>query len=364
MSFGYKGSLEFSIFGQSHSEAIGTVISGLPCGFEIDLSALQAFVNRRRAAGAISTARKEADVVKIISGLFDGKTCGSPIAAVIYNGDTRSADYDKIINTPRPSHADYTASVKYGGFNDYRGGGHFSGRLTAPLCVVGGIARQILAARGITVGAHLYKIKNVCDRPYDPVNLTVNDLAEKSFPVLEEAAGEAMKEVILSAKKGGDSVGGVIEVGVIGLPAGLGEPNFDGVENVISRLAFAVPAVKGIEFGNGFAAAELFGSENNDVLALTEGKIVTVTNNAGGVNGGITNGMPLVFRVALKPTPSIQKPQKTLNIATGEREELTVGGRHDPCVAVRAVPVMESVAAIACLDMLIASKKDELNIRK
>lgn len=353
MSFDCGNVLKLTVFGQSHSEAIGGVLSGLPCGYEIDLAELQAFADRRRATDELSTARREKDEIKILSGLFGGRTCGSPVAFEIKNGDVRSADYEKLVDCPRPSHADYTAKVKYGGFGDYRGGGHFSGRLTAPLCVAGGIAKQVLENFGIKIGAHVIRIKDAVSAPYDPVNPALGG----------ETVTEEMKEIILSAKKSGDSVGGVIECSITGLPAGIGEPNFDGMESSISRLVFAVPAVKGIEFGNGFAAAELFGSENNDAFTLSNGKVVTKTNNSGGINGGITNGMPLLFRAAVKPTPSINKPQLTFDFASGEERELIIGGRHDPCVALRAVPAIESAAAIACLDMLLVGGKDKFNKR-
>ncbi len=363
MSFEYCNNLKFTIFGQSHSPAIGGVLDGLPCGYVIDQTALQEFCDRRRAIDELSTARRERDEVNFLSGFFNGKTCGSPIAFAIANGDVRSQDYEKLVQTPRPSHADYTASVKYSGFADYRGGGHFSGRLTAPLTVIGGIAKQILSEFGVKIGAHLYSVKNQKDKPFDLSNPEIKEFKFGEFPTLDETAAKEMQKIILSAKNDGDSVGGIIECAVTGISVGLGSPNFDGMENIISRLVFAVPAVKGIEFGNGFFAATLFGSENNDVFVKNDGKVITATNNSGGINGGITNGMPIVFRVAMKPTPSINKEQATLNVTTGEVQNLVVGGRHDPCVAVRAVPVIESIAAIAVLDMIIESKKDELNKR-
>ena len=361
MSFEYNNNLKLTVFGQSHSQSIGVVVDGLPCGYDIDLTAVQDFCDRRRATDELSTARSETDQIKVLSGIFNGKTCGSPVAVMIENGDARSKDYEKLVDMPRPSHADYTASVKYSGYGDYRGGGHFSGRLTAPLCIAGGIAKQILDNFGIKIGAHLLSIKDDFDIKYDLVNAEIKEFSKGEFPVLDKSAEEKMKQTILSAKKNGDSVGGIIECAVTGVPAGLGSPNFDGVENIISRLAFTVPAVKGIEFGNGFSASTLFGSQNNDVFDQKDGKVVTLTNNSGGVNGGITNGMPIIFRVAMKPTPSINVNQQTLNVKTGERENLIVGGRHDPCVAVRAVPVIESITAIAVLDMLIERQKDNLN---
>lgn len=353
MSFNYSGNIKISVFGQSHSEAIGVVIDNLPCGYDIDEQKLQAFCDRRRSLDNLSTPRKEADKVKIVSGLFNGKTCGSPVMAIIENTDVRSKDYEKLASHPRPSHADFTSKIKYGGYGDYRGGGHFSGRMTAPLCIAGGIIKQILEENGITAGAHLYSIKDVYDIPFDLVNVSEKDFVT-GFPCRDEEKAEKMKEIILSAKAQGNSVGGIIECAVLGVEAGYGSPMFDGVENVISSLMFAVPAVKGIEFGNGFSASTLYGSENNDNIINENGK--TETNNSGGINGGITNGNPIVFRVALKPTPSIHKVQQTYNFAENKVDGLIVGGRHDPCVAVRAVPVIESMAMIATLDIILKEK--------
>ena len=350
-----------SIFGQSHSEAIGAVIDGLPSGYAVDLAAVQAFADRRRASGAISTARREADTIRVVSGLFEGKTCGAPLCALIENGDVRSADYDEIKFCPRPSHADFTSYEKYG-FRDHRGGGHFSGRLTAPLCAAGGIAKQILNAYGIYAGAHVQRIKDVCDKAFDPVRVKKEDFAYPcDFPCLDEGAAERMRGVILSAKSECDSVGGVVECAVVGLPAGLGEPNFGGVENVLSSNLFGIPAVKGVEFGNGFAAASLFGSENNDPFEIEDGEVKTAKNDAGGVNGGITNGMPLIFRAAFKPTASVFKEQDSVDLENGVGRRLLIKGRHDPCVAVRAVPVVESVAYLTVLDLLLGAEKDKLN---
>ncbi len=361
MSCEFGKNLRVSIFGQSHSEAIGAVIDGLPSGYAVDLAAVQAFADRRRANGAISTARREADTIRIVSGLFEGKTCGAPLCALIENGDVRSADYDEIKFCPRPSHADFTSYEKYG-FRDHRGGGHFSGRLTAPLCAAGGIAKQILNAYGIYAGAHVQRIKDVCDKAFDPVRVKKEDFAYPcDFPCLDEGAAERMRGVILSAKSECDSVGGVVECAVVGLPAGLGEPNFGGVENVLSSNLFGIPAVKGVEFGNGFAAASLFGSENNDPFEIEDGEVKTAKNDAGGVNGGITNGMPLIFRAAFKPTASVFKEQDSVDLENGVGRRLLIKGRHDPCVAVRAVPVVESVAYLTVLDLLLGAEKDKLN---
>ncbi|MBQ3031696.1 MAG: chorismate synthase [Anaerotignum sp.] len=353
--FGKK--VKITIFGQSHSEAIGVVIDGLPVGEEIDLDAVQKFMERRAPGrNAYSTSRKEADLPRVVSGLFEGKTCGAPICAIIENTNTRSKDYDKLKDLPRPGHADFTAWVKYGGYNDHRGGGHFSGRLTAPLCFAGAVCKQILERKGIHVGAHILSIKGVKDIPFDAVEIdaeTLQAVAEKAFPVQDDVAGEEMQAAITAAKGKGDSVGGIVECAITGLPVGVGEPMFDGLESVLAQAIFAIPAVKGVEFGAGFAVAELFGSENNDDFIYNEdGTVKTKTNNHGGSLGGISSGMPLVFRAAFKPTPSISMEQDTISISKRENDRLAVTGRHDPCIVPRAVPVVEAAAAVAILDLL------------
>ena len=356
MSSEFGNILRVSVFGQSHGKAIGVVVDGLPAGEEIDGLELQRFLDRRRpGTGPLSTARKETDVPEFLSGLEGGKTCGAPLCAVIKNADQHSKDYGELADKPRPGHADFTAWAKWGGRADMRGGGHFSGRLTAPLCVAGGIAKQILARRGIFVGAHLASVAGICDRPFPlhPTAALFEEVAAKPFPVLDEAAGERMRAAILEAKNDLDSVGGVIECAAAGLPAGLGEPMFGGVENRLAAALFGIPAVKGVEFGEGFRAAELRGSENNDPFTVEDGEIRAETNRAGGILGGITTGMPLVLRAAVKPTPSIGRPQKTVRLSAMEAAELTVHGRHDPCVAHRAVPVVEAVTAAVLLDMLL-----------
>lgn len=356
MSSEFGNILRVSVFGQSHGKAIGVVVDGLPAGEAIDLEELQRFLDRRRpGTGPLSTARKETDVPEFLSGLEGGKTCGAPLCAVIKNADQHSKDYGELADKPRPGHADFTAWAKWGGHADMRGGGHFSGRLTAPLCVAGGIAKQILARRGIFVGAHLASVAGICDRPFPlyPPAALFSEIAAKPFPVLDEAAGERMRAAILEAKNDLDSVGGVIECAAAGLPAGLGEPMFGGVENRLAAALFGIPAVKGVEFGEGFRAAELRGSENNDPFTVEDGEIRAETNRAGGILGGITTGMPLVLRAAVKPTPSIGRPQKTVRLSAMEAAELTVHGRHDPCVAHRAVPVAEAVMAAVLLDMLL-----------
>ena len=356
MSSEFGNILRVSVFGQSHGKAVGVVVDGLPAGEAIDLEELQRFLDRRRpGTGPLSTARKETDVPEFLSGLEGGKTCGAPLCAVIKNADQHSRDYGELADKPRPGHADFTAWAKWGGHADMRGGGHFSGRLTAPLCVAGGIAKQILARRGIFVGAHLASVAGICDRPFPlyPTAALFSEIAAKPFPVLDEAAGERMRAAILEAKNDLDSVGGVIECAAAGLPAGLGEPMFGGVENRLATALFGIPAVKGVEFGEGFRAAELRGSENNDPFTVEDGEIRAETNRAGGILGGITTGMPLVLRAAVKPTPSIGRPQKTVRLSAMEASELTVHGRHDPCVAHRAVPVAEAVTAAVLLDMLL-----------
>jgi len=357
MSSMYLSNLKISIFGQSHSAGIGVVIDGLPAGEAVDMEALQAFMARRAPGGkAWATARKEADAPEILSGLAGGKTCGAPLAAVIRNSNTRASDYDNLRDLPRPGHADYTAHVKYSGFQDVSGGGHFSGRLTAPLCIAGGIMEQILERKGIHIGAHLLQVGSARDAAYDPVKLDAQTLAAaagKVFPVLDDAAGEAMQAQIQAAKAELDSVGGVIECGATGLPVGLGDPMFDGMENRIARIVFAVPAVKGLEFGAGFDVARMRGSENNDVYYMDNGQVKTRSNHAGGILGGITSGMPLIFRAAIKPTPSIARPQRSISLSRGEDAELIIQGRHDPCIAPRAVPVMEAALALAIMDSIL-----------
>ena len=356
MSSSFGKLLKISVFGQSHGAAIGVNIDGLPAGEEIDLEELQRFLDRRRPGRSpLSTARKEADVPEFLSGLEEGRTCGAPLCAVIWNSDQHSSDYAELRDKPRPGHADYTAWVKWKGRADMRGGGHFSGRLTAPLCIAGGIAKQILARRGIYVGAHLSSVGYAQDMlfPPHPAKELFDALAAKPFPVLSDHAGEAMQAAILAAKESLDSVGGTVECAATGLPAGLGEPMFDGVESRLAAALFGIPAVKGVEFGEGFHAARLRGSENNDPFVMEENRTCTETNHAGGVLGGITTGMPIVLRVAFKPTPSIGKLQKTVSLSAMENTELQIRGRHDPCIAHRAVPVVEAVTATVLLDLLL-----------
>ena len=354
MSSTYGENLHLTIFGQSHSPAIGMTLEGIPAGEQIDFEALQRFMERRAPGrNAYSTARKEADAPEFLSGLRGDTTCGVPLTAIIRNGDTRSKDYAPFSAVPRPGHADYTANVKYFGHQDYAGGGHFSGRLTAPLCIAGSVCLQILQRHGIEVISRIKAIGDV----EDPSPLTAST-AEKAFPTVDEAAGEAMQAAIAQAKAQGDSLGGVIECAVLGLPAGLGDPMFGGMENRIAGIVFGIPAVKGIEFGAGFEAARLRGSQNNDSYTVKDGRVETRSNHCGGILGGITNGMPLVFRAAIKPTPSIAMEQDSVNLETLEEEKLRVGGRHEPCIVPRAVPVIEAAAAIAVYDALLGRKKE------
>ena len=353
MSSTYGENLKLSIFGQSHGAATGMTLDGIPAGLPVDLEQLQAFLNRRAPGqNDFSTPRREEDKPEFLSGLLDGHTCGAPIAAIIRNTNTRSGDYANLADCPRPGHADYTAQVKYGGWQDSAGGGHFSGRLTAPLCIAGGLCKQWLEARGIRIGAHIASIEAVEDLLFDPLRPQL-EAVQPDFPVLDAAAGEAMRQAVARAKAEQDSVGGVIECAAIGLPAGMGAPMFGGVENRIALIVYGIPAVKGVEFGAGFGAARLRGSVNNDAFDWADGRVVTATNHCGGILGGITNAMPLIFRVAVKPTPSIARPQQSVSLSAGVNRELIIQGRHDPCIVPRAVPAVEAAAAIALFDLLL-----------
>ena len=359
MSSTYGENLKLSIFGQSHGAAIGMTLDGIPAGLPVDTDALQVFLNRRAPGqNDWSTPRKEADRPEFLSGILDGFTCGAPIAAAIYNKNTRSGDYANLKDCPRPGHADLTAQIKYGGFQDAAGGGHFSGRLTAPLCIAGGLCKQWLEGMGIQVFAHIAAIAGISDTPFDPLAPDRNSI-HPEFPVINQDAGARMRDAISAARSDGDSVGGIVECAVTGLPAGVGEPMFGGVESRIAQIVYGVPAVKGVEFGAGFAAAGLRGSQNNDDYVISGGQIRTATNNAGGILGGITTGMPLIFRAALKPTPSISRPQQSVSLSKGEMQELIVKGRHDPCIVPRAVPVIEAAAAIAIFDMILGNTRTD-----
>lgn len=359
MSSTYGENLKLSIFGQSHGAAIGMTLDGIPAGLPVDMDALQVFLNRRAPGqNDWSTPRKEADRPEFLSGILDGFTCGAPIAAAIYNKNTRSGDYANLKDCPRPGHADLTAQIKYGGFQDAAGGGHFSGRLTAPLCIAGGLCKQWLEGMGIQVFAHIAAVAGISDTPFDPLAPGRNSIRPE-FPVIDSDAGAQMRAAISAARSDGDSVGGIVECAVTGLPAGVGEPMFGGVESRIAQIVYGVPAVKGVEFGAGFSAANLRGSQNNDDYVISDGQIRTVTNNAGGILGGITTGMPLIFRAALKPTPSISRPQQSVDLNDGKVQELIVKGRHDPCIVPRAVPVIEAAAAIAIFDMILGNTQTD-----
>ena len=359
MSSTYGESLKLSIFGQSHGPAIGMTLDGIPAGLPVDTDKLQKFLNRRAPGqNDWSTPRKEEDRPEFLGGILDGYTCGAPIAAVIYNKNTRSGDYDNLKNCPRPGHADYTAQVKYGGFQDAAGGGHFSGRLTAPLCIAGGLCKQWLEEMGIQIGTHILAIGECGDQYFDPMDPEMESIGV-DFPVINPESGEAMRDLIAQARAAGDSLGGIIECAVTGLPAGIGEPMFGGVESRIAQIVYGIPAVKGLEFGIGFECACIPGSESNDEFAVMDGKIVTQTNHSGGILGGITNGMPLVFSVAIKATPSIAYPQQSISLSELTEKTLEVKGRHDPCIVPRAVPVVEAAAAIAIYDLILSNTQTD-----
>ena len=343
-----------TIFGQSHSPMIGGVIEGLPAGITPDMAYIRAFMARRAPGGALSTARKEADEPEIVSGLNEwGRTCGAPLAFLIRNGDHRSRDYAQLRDMPRPGHADYTAWVKFGGENDIRGGGQFSGRLTAPLCFAGALALRLLQDEGVRVKARVLKIAGIRDADMDPVRPDLDAIADGRLPCLDPDAARRMAEAIEAARAEGDSVGGVVECYATGVPAGLGDPMFDGVENRLARTLFGIPAVRGVEFGLGFAAADLRGSAHNDPFRMDGDAVTTASNRHGGALGGITSGMPVVVRAAFKPTPSIARPQPAVSLSRREDATLTVEGRHDPCVVPRAVPVVEAAVAFTLYDMML-----------
>ena len=355
--------IKMSIYGESHGKAVGVVLDGLPPGIALDEEAI-AREMARRAPGqsALTTARKEKDAVEIQSGFFNGYTTGTPLCARIANSDQHSKDYSILKDKMRPGHGDYAGYVHYQGYNDYRGGGHFSARLTAGLVFAGAVAKQALAQYGITIGAHILRIHDIVEPSFNPLGeseATLKAIDAKSFPVMDDAIGEQMQSCILTAKGVLNSVGGVIEAMAINLPAGLGAPYFDSVESHLSQMLFSVPAVKGIEFGEGFGFAQLTGAEANDQMHYEEGKVRWYTNHNGGITGGLTNGMPLVFRVAMKPTASISREQKTVSMSEHSDTTLTVVGRHDPCIVQRAVPVIEAVTAWTLWDLLIEAKKWE-----
>lgn len=361
MSGIWGNGIKISIFGESHGKAIGVNIDGLKAGILLDIDKIRREMKRRAPGNnEYSTSRKEEDEFEILSGYFEGRTTGTPLCAIIYNTNKKTEDYSELENTMRPSHGDYTGYVKYGGFNDYRGGGHFSGRLTAPLVFAGAICKQLLESRGIAIGSHISRIGEEQEELFDPVSVdpsTLKLLAGKAFPVLNAKSEALMKGVIARAKEQKDSVGGVVETAVLGMEPGIGEPFFDSVESTLAHLIFSIPGVKGLEFGAGFDISKLTGSEANDEYYMDGEEVKTYSNNNGGILGGITDGMPIVFRTAIKPTASIGRLQRTIDVEKKENVELEVHGRHDPCIVPRAVPVVEAVTAIALLDLIIISQK-------
>ncbi len=354
MSSEFGKNIQVSVFGESHGPGIGVVVNGFPAGETIDPEELSRFLVRRAPGNSrLTTSRKEADQPEFLSGVRDNVLTGSPFAALIYNTNQRSGDYKGFEDTPRPSHADYTAAVKWNGAADMRGGGHFSGRLTAPLCIAGGIALQILARKGIFIGAHLSNVGGIADDPFPlhPSRELLHSAAKKDFPVINQEKGLKMQDVIRDAAADGDSIGAAIECAAIGTPAGLGDPMFDGVESLLSAALFGIPGVKGVSFGSGFDCVSIRGSEHNDPFEIENGIVQTTSNNSGGIQGGITNGMPIVFQIAMKPTASIGKTQQTVSLSVMKETEIAIHGRHDPCIAIRAVPVVEAVTALVLLDL-------------
>ena len=355
MSSNIGNKLKISLFGESHGEGIGVVIDGLPAGFPVDLD----YINhqmKRRAPGrsTLSTSRKEEDEYKILSGFFQGKTTGTPLTAIIFNEDKNSEDYNKLKNILRPGHSDYTGYIKYSSYNDYRGGGHFSGRLTAPLLFAGAIAMQILESKNIYIGSHIKSIYDINDETIDNIDIeNIIKLKSMKFPVLSSENGKRMTDCILEHKAKGNSLGGVVETFVINVPAGYGEPFFDSIESKISHIIFSIPSVKGVEFGAGFKITEMTGKEANDQFMINNDKVTTVTNNNGGILGGISNGMPIIFKTAIKPTPSIQCSQNTVNISSMENTLINIKGRHDPCIVPRVIPVIEGACALVILDLIM-----------
>lgn len=357
MSSGFGEKIKISVFGESHGEAIGCVIDGLPAGVKLDMEKIYADMSRRAPGKEkFATPRLEKDIPHILSGTLDNVTTGAPLAMIIENTNTKSSDYGNLLTVPRPSHSDYPAYVKYNGFNDIRGGGHFSGRLTAPIVFAGAVAKQILEEKGIRIGAHIAQIGEVFDRGFDGNNVSADllkMLTSTNFSVIDDTAEEKMREEIEKARMAQDSIGGVIECAVIGVSAGVGGNMFSTVESKLASILFGVPAVKGVEFGKGFGFASMRGSAANDPYCVKDGEIAVKTNNNGGVLGGITTGAPIIFRAAIKPTPSISQPQQSVNLQTMEEETLVIKGRHDPCIVPRAVPVVEAAAALGILDLMM-----------
>ena len=352
MKNSFGNSITVTLFGESHGDYIGAVLDGLAPGMKIDHEYIKAKLNLRRPGGTISTSRVEDDEYQIVSGVFNGRTTGTPLCLLIPNKKQHSKDYGDRLDIPRPSHADYTAECKYHGYEDHRGGGHFSGRITAALVGVGAILQSALESKGIKIGSHITELHGAFDRTFENIEEDLDLLKTKHFPVLTDEAEERMVKEIEKARSQGDSVGGILESGIIGLPAGVGEPWFDSMESMLSHALFSIPAVKGVEFGLGFAFADTYGSEGNDEFSVQDGKVVTDTNNNGGINGGITNGMPIIFRTVIKPTPSIFKEQASVSLSRMENTTLKLEGRHDPAIIHRARAVVDAVSAIVIADML------------
>lgn len=349
----FGSSIFVTVFGESHGSEIGAVIDGIAPGIEINTDYIEGRLEKRRPYGKVSTARCEKDNFRIVSGVFNGYTSGTPITVIIPNSDTKSKDYKLLSDLPRPSHADYSANCKYHGFQDYRGGGHFSGRITAALVIAGAILGYALEKKGISIGTHILNLHGIEDRKIESQD-DISILNNKLFPTLSEKTEEEMLTEISKAAEMGDSVGGILESAIYGMPAGVGEPFFDSMESVISHLLFSIPGIKGVEFGEGFGFARLYGSEANDPFIMENGKIATATNRSGGINGGITNGMPITVRCAVKPTSSIYKEQNTVSLSSKTEEKLTIEGRHDPAIIHRARAVVDAACAIAAADMLTA----------
>ena len=345
-----------TLFGESHGEMIGCVVDGLPAGITIDQEFLLQQIDKRKPQGSISTTRKESDTPKFVSGIFNGKTTGTPITILMENTQQHSKDYSELQYVARPSHADYVANIKYHGCQDYRGGGHFSGRLTAPIVASGAIALQLLQQKGIYIGSHILQLHNVCDDAFSQgVQVLKEEICkvnELLFAVLNDDKANEMTEVIEQARLQQDSVGGILESAIVGLPVGVGEPFFDSLESVLSHYLFSIGGVKGIEFGSGFALASMYGSQANDAFAVFDNQVVTLTNHNGGINGGISNGMPVILKTVIKPTPSIAKEQETIHMQTLENTTLSIVGRHDPAIIHRARVVQDSLIALALVDML------------
>ena len=352
MKNSFGNNIKITVFGESHGPFVGCVIDGLRPGLSVNEEAIAHSLSLRRPRGEISTARSEEDNFTVGCGVYGGRTTGAPVVITIPNNNVRSSDYSSFKTVARPSHADYTAFVKYNGANDFRGGGRFSGRLTAALCAAGGMIMPWLNEMGICIGTHIKSIEDVFDRPFDDLESDVRSLSSKHFAVLDESAGEAMRERITKAKAEGDSVGGVLETAVTGIAAGVGEPFFDSVESLLSHALFSIPGIKGVEFGAGFEISKMRGSVANDPFFAEDGAVYTKTNNSGGINGGITNGMPVVFRCAVRPTPTIAREQQTVDFVKRENTVLSAPGRHDPCIVHRVRAVVDSVAAFVVYDLL------------